>query len=1229
MYRKQVPTREVCKNCDVRIPRNRPKLMCSYCLETKHHPCEKLSKNEAFDIIRNQPYWVCHNCMLNTLPLNACCPAKRVKKAEPKTKFSVVCSACQGRSYSKNNVKICLWCDEIIAHAKCMKGNLGCTKCCENMIPGYHCQNYELTDNVPLNNLIHNPYSSSNIINQIGDRISAEHENDTMWSDISDFLLKCKYVQIKDFKISRENELNVLSLNIRSLSKNIPTINENITDFQKFDILCFNETNCNLEKLPNGTTDLIIDGFYPPILQAPARKSCKGGGLATYIRKTICREDDFENFVPKNMAEPSFDGEFMFTKITRCKGIQKTIILGNVYRSPSSNIDKFFVRLDTTLSTLARHSNKQILIAGDFNIDLIKHESDSNSQQVIDIMSNHGFIQTISRPTRITEHSSTLIDHIYTNNLNRMIKTNVVTVDLSDHLAIVATISLDPTFDRTVYHPYTRSATDEEHTSRIFNAENDEKFNQLIAEENWEPVLQESHAELKYNKFADIYTKHYNTAYPDKLRKKRRNERKDPKPWILPWLEDACNRKNKLYRKFISEPTIANKTKYTKMKKFTEKHITKAKNNYYRKYFEQYKTDSRKQWNMINSLLNRKRKVIDIKKLVDNDGHTVSSPVQIAETFNKYFANIASSLKRNTCNTDQMANNSTALHATYLSNQVRNTIYLRPVDSPEIETYITDLKNKSTSDSKISALKIANTTQNFSHILANVIDASFTQGIFPQELKVAKVVPIHKNGSKTDVSNYRPISLLSTFSKLYEKAMHVRIHDFLESNNALYEMQYDFRKSRSCEHALLSAQTILLDALSKKEIALLLLIDFSKAFDMVDHTILLNKLHHYGIRGIAHDWIKSYLKNREQYVHIKGKNSSRKSLEYGVPQGSILGPLLFVIYINDIPEIQRFAKFILYADDANIILTGKNMHEIEEKFCQLSSALVKWVSCNGLSLNIKKTNYMIFSHKNRNTEYNFQPKINNVPIIEKNSARFLGIIIDNNLNWTEHIRAIASKMSRYLGIMYKLKSILPQAARLAIFHSFVQSHLNYCSLIWGFSAKSNIELLFRAQKKGIRSIMPGYINLFYKDGETPASTKQTFVDYNILTVQNIIVKNALMFMYKINKFSSQLPSSICNIIPDNAPKTGSTYQTCADWLNDYNYCKFRNSINFKGPLLYTEFSGSNETWSSCYTLTSIKNKIKSKLSEMQAQGDPLNWQSENFKLYNINGLRKSDRIASL
>ena len=1093
------------------------------------------------------------------------------------------------------------------------------------MIPGFDTNSHDLTgDYDSLSTLRFNPYHRSHVINSIGNTLDQETDlSDDHWDGISNLLTNGKYQEPRHVDTSTTEELKVLSLNIRSLVKNISIIHEDITFYSKFDVLCFCETNCVAENLPNGITDIFIDGFHEPIHQPPARKSGKGGGLVTYINKRACDSQNIEK-LKVNVDPNDYSGEFQFLKIHNCKGSNKTMIIVNFYRSPSKNPKNFIDLLDNIARGLDRHSRKQIMFFGDANIDLIKYDTDINGQNVIDILAKHSFAQLVSKPTRITDHSATLIDHVYTNNIENISSCNVLTYNISDHLPIATTIKVGNVSHsrRTNSDSYRYNITKQE--TRLFREANHQIFEQLIQAETWEDVLNTEGSSSKYNKFFEVYTKHYNTAYPLKSQRIRRKfERSDPKPWILPWLEEACARKNKLFHEKITKPTSENIAAYERHEKFCKKHTDAAKKRYYKKQFEKFKDSTKKQWTIINGLLNRGKKLTGTYRLRDSGGSFVSTESAVAEKFNTYFSGIAANIK------SQISSRRTfdpGGFNEYLLGPSSQSIYLSPTNALEVNKTISSLKNKSTLDSKIEPIKIANNcSDKFSCTISNIVNSSFAEGIFPHALKTAKVIPIHKGGTKEEVSNYRPISLLSSFSKIYEKLMHKRVLEFLDKNNSLFENQYGFRPGRSCEHALLNAQNTILQSLGKNQMALLLLLDYSKAFDVLDHSILLKKLEHYGIRGVALNWFQSYLRGREQYVSINGTDSSRKPIEHGVPQGSILGPLLFVIYINDLPQISRLTKFILYADDANIIITGTSLQEITEELSRITPILVNWVQSNGLALNLKKTNYMLFSRKRVDTSP-VKITIDGTEIVRKHEAKFLGVIIDEKLTWASHIRALRTKMSRYIGVMYKLKKMLPLKVQLQIYQSFVQSHLNFCSLVWGFAAKSNIESLFSKQKQGIRAVMPGHVNYNYHDGIPADHTKASFQELGILTIHSIIVKNALLLLHKIKYMPSTLPKSIVELIPDNIPSYGSNFEDNTDWLSIYNQPLFRKSVFYKGPILaITKENIENITSPpSLFSSSIYKKEAKRTLLKLQSGGEGDEW--PNFLLYNLPGLRTSTRL---
>ena len=293
--------------------------------------------------------------------------------------------------------------------------------------------------------------------------------------------------------------------------------------------------------------------------------------------------------------------------------------------------------------------------------------------------------------------------------------------------------------------------------------------------------------------------------------------------------------------------------------------------------------------------------------------------------------------------------------------------------------------------------------------LCKIISNSFTSGVLPEALKISKVIPIHKDGSTQNLNNYRPISLLSIFDKIIEKLMHKRVYSFLTEHNILFHNQFGFRRNNSTTYALLQITEMIKESIDNHKYGCGIFIDLRKAFDTVNHDILLSKLEHYGIRGTALKWFKSYLSNRKQYVFHNGESSNLMDITCGVPQGSVLGPLLFLLYINDLPNISKVLDFYLFADDTNIYCEANTLQELQFIINRELKELRTWLIVNRLSLNIDKTNFVIFHPYNKPLKQRITLKLHKNAISEKESVKYLGIMIDSSLTWKTHIDKISKK----------------------------------------------------------------------------------------------------------------------------------------------------------------------------------------------------------------------------
>lgn len=897
----------------------------------------------------------------------------------------------------------------------------------------------------------------------------------------SSMVITCNYFTQEQYEknVIINGTLSIIHFNSRSMYANFGSIKDFLQCFtHPFSIIAISETWFSNER----GIDFALNGYE---LVHVNRNDKTRGGVAFFIHESI-------KFHVVNGMSLAVDGIMECLTVEICNEKKKNVIVSCVYRTPGTSITIFNEWMDKLFSPVTQ---KTLFICGDFNIDLLNPTKEKNIEDFTDTMYSLSLNPTITKPSRITSQSATIIDNIFTNILPNQTTSGLFITDISDHLPVFTLYNCD--FSN-VKNPVEMTFT------RKRNEQSISKLNNSLEHQDWSAIYNELDVDSAYSKFLDIFISLYDKNCPEKeitITTKRKH-----KPWLTKGIKNACKKKNNLYKMFIKSKTKEAEVKYkTYRNKLTDVMRT-SKQLYYREKLNENKTNMKGTWKVLNNLIkNGSSKPTYPAYFVDKDGeqHNMNN---IVNGFNKFFVTVGPELAEKVPN-----------HGINGTNPIKHnpfSLFLCPTDEHEVINVVSKCKNKFSTDcNNIDMFLVKKVILNIVKPLTHIFNLSFQSGRFPDKMKIAKVIPIHKNDNKHCYTNYRPISILPQFSKILEKLFASRLEKFVDIHKIFDDGQYGFRTKRTTSMALIEAVEEITNALDQKNIAVGVFIDLKKAFDTINHAILLNKLELYGIRGVTGDWIKSYLTGRTQYVKMGQHLSEQLGIVCGVPQGSVLGPQLFNLYINDIFNVSQSLKLILFADDTNIFYSSNDYHELECTMNRELNEIKRWMDINKLSLNINKTKAMTFGNFPENAHP--QIRINGIQIENVCETKFLGVIIDNKLSWKSHIRHIKTKVSKSLYIINKVKLCLDTNALRTLYCTLVLPYLTYCVEIWGNTYQCTIHPLVILQKRAVRIIhKAGFLE----------HTHNLFIQSKLLKFCDLVKYNTSIILYKA--FNKALPNHV-------------------------------------------------------------------------------------------------------
>jgi len=547
-----------------------------------------------------------------------------------------------------------------------------------------------------------------------------------------------------------------------------------------------------------------------------------------------------------------------------------------------------------------------------------------------------------------------------------------------------------------------------------------------------------------------------------------------------------------------------------------------AQKLYYSTQFNLKTKTTKELWANLNTVCSFKSKKSNrkVSRLQIND-RIITNTQEMADGFNKYFSQIGAEIA---LKLDGDPGNTHLCFKQYCHPSNQNSMFCEPTTKSEVLEIINGLQNnKSPGSDNIGSKLLKSVSYELIQPLTYICNLSFETGTVPDALKIGKVIPILKRGESMLPSNYRPISLLSVFDKILEKLMLKRLTSFLNKNKILYEHQFGFRKRHSTTLALIEAIDNIYKLLDQNETVIGLYLDLEKAFDTVNHEILLYKLNNYGIRGTSYAWFKNYLTNRKQFVSLDGISSHLENISCGVPQGSILGPILFLIYINDMHNAVPERNIKLFADDANIFIHSKTIQTTVDLTKRCITNIHSWCTANKLSINFNKTNFSVFS---RTAISNYaEITIGRHTIKRTTSSKYLGVIIDEKLNWSEHIEYIYNKLVRFTGIAYRLRSKIPVSFLKNIYYGLIHPNIIYGLEIYGNTTISHLDKLIKLNNKLLRILQ-------FKTIET--SNAILYRNYNSLPIPSLFKYKILTLVHNFKHHKDKLPVLFKHYFTENS-----------------------------------------------------------------------------------------------